>query len=139
LAGLTALVAFGLAGAAFAQQAARPAHEPAIRALRRSVDHYRSLAWAFQRAAHVRRTPTSYSERRSTDAAYLRWTVDTWTRRAYAARSLALGRVHRRLSVAIPRPPTRRSGLAARVGYTRRVALTLRRIYPGIVTRRFAI
>ena len=32
-------------------------------------------------AAKLHRTPTSYSYRRSSDRAYLRWTIDRWTRR----------------------------------------------------------
>ncbi|HEY0416576.1 MAG TPA: hypothetical protein VGC78_09335 [Gaiellaceae bacterium] len=139
LVGLAAVVTFCIAGAAFARQSVHPASTPSIRVLRTTVDHYRSLTWTFQRAAHVRRTPTSYSDRRSRDVRYLRWTADTWTRRAYTARDVALRRVRRRFSVPIPRPPAPRSRLLARVAYSRRVALKLRRIYPGVVTHRFAV
>jgi hypothetical protein len=96
------------------------------------------LTWTFQRAAHVRRTPTTFSYRRSLNRAYLQWTIDTWTRRAYTARDVALLRVHRRLAVAIPAAPRLHSRLSARVAYTRRLALELRRIYPGTVTRGYA-
>jgi len=137
-AGLAALLSFAAAGAALARQNVPPPANDSVRALRAGVEHYRWLAWEFERAAHVRRTPTSYSERRSSDLAYLRWTVETWMRRAYTARDLALRRVHRRFSVPIPRPPTVHSRFATRVSFSRAVALDLRRIYPGTVTRRFA-
>jgi Transglycosylase-like domain len=138
LAGVAALVAFAMSGAALARQTVRPTPGDSVRALRAAVDHYRTLAWTFERAAQVRRTPTSYSERRSADLAYLRWTVETWTRRAYHARDLALARVHRRFAVRIPTPPTPQSRFRVRVSFSRAEALTLRRIYPGTVTRRFA-
>jgi Transglycosylase-like domain len=138
LAGLAALLTFVLAGSAFARQSVRPDRSTTVRALRAAVDHYRSLTWTFERAAHVRRTRTSYSYRRSTDASYLQWTVTVWSHRADSARDRALRRIHRRLAVAIPRAPQAHSRLWSRLSYNRRVALKLRRIYPGSVTRRFA-
>jgi Transglycosylase-like domain len=138
IAALAALITFALAGAAFARETVRPARPVAIPALRKVAEHYRSLTWTFERAAHVRRTPTSFSYRHSVDRQYLRWTITTWTRRAYTARDVALRRVHRRLAVAIPKPPRLHSAVARRVAYTRRLTLELRRIYPGSVTRRFA-
>ncbi|HEU5363174.1 MAG TPA: hypothetical protein VFU56_07505 [Gaiellaceae bacterium] len=138
LAGLALLLAFALAGSADARRSVRPGHPVSVQALRALADHYRSLTWTFQRAAHVPRTPTAYTYRRSTDGEYLRWTIQTWTRRAYVARDRALTRVERRLSVRIPNPPGLRSRLARRVAYSRGVALKLRRIYPGTVTHRFA-
>jgi hypothetical protein len=138
LAGLAALLTFALAGAAHAQRSVRPVQPGSVRALRAVADRYRSLTWSYERAAHLPRTATSYSYRRSTDGAYLRWTIDRWTRRAYAARDRALSRVERRLSVRIPAPPGLRTRLARSVSYSRRVALQLRRIYPGTVSRRFA-
>ena len=138
LLGLAVLLAALLAGTALARQSRQPDSGSSVRALRIAVDHYRTLAWTFERAAHIRRIPSSFSDRRTTDTAYLRWTVETWTRRAYSARNAALARIHRRFAVAIPHGPAPRSGLATRVSYSRRVALKLRRIYPGIVTRRFA-
>ncbi len=138
LAGLAALVAFVMSGVAFARQGVRPAAGGSARTLRAAVDDYRTLAWTFERAARIRRTPTSYSERRTADLGYLRWAVETWTRRAYHARDLALARVHRRFAVRIPRPPTPRSRFQARVSFSRAEALVLRRIYPGSVTRSFA-
>ncbi|MGZ4291897.1 MAG: hypothetical protein ACXVQQ_04820 [Gaiellaceae bacterium] len=138
LAGLAALLTFALAGSAFAQEAVRPDRPVSVRALRTLADHYRSLTWTFERAAHVRHTHASLAYRHSTDLAYLRWTVDVWTRRADVARDQALARVHRRLSVTLPKAPRLRSRLWSRVSYSRKVALRLRRIYPGTVTRTFA-
>jgi hypothetical protein len=138
IAALAGLITFALAGAAFARETVRPSRPVAIPALREVAEHYRSLTWTFQRAAHVRRTPTSFTYRRSANRAYLRWTIDTWTRRASTARDVALRRVHRRLAVAIPRAPQLHSRLSARIAYARRIALELRRIYPGAVTHRFA-
>jgi len=138
IAALAALITFALAGAAFARETVRPARPAAIPALREAAEHYRSLTWTFERAARVRRTPTSFTYRHSVDRRYLQWTITTWTRRAYTARDVALRRVHRRLAVAIPRPPRAHSALPRRIAYAKRLTLELRRIYPGSVTRRFA-
>ena len=138
LAGLAALLTFALAGSAFARDAVRPDRPVPVQSLRALADHYRSLTWTFERAAHLGRTPASFTYRRSTDPAYLRWTVDLWARRADAARDRALQRVHRRLSVSLPKPPAPRSRLSARVTFSRKVALKLRHIYPGTVSRTFA-
>jgi hypothetical protein len=138
VAALAGLIAFVLAGAAFARETVRPARPVAIPALRQVVEHYRTLTWTYERAARVHRTPTSFTYRRSADREYLQWTIDTWTRRASTARDVALRRVHRRLAVAIPTPPRPHSALARRIGYARRLTLELRRIYPGTVTKRFA-
>src|SRR6185295_8565636 len=109
-----------------------------VKAMRAYVDHYRSLTWAYQRAARAHRTPTAYADRRTTDAAFLRWTVERWTRRADTARRAALRRIERRLRVDLPRGPALHARLARRVAYSRRLTLRLRQIYPGTVTRRFA-
>ncbi len=138
LVGLAALLTFVLAGSAFARGQVRPDRTLSVRALRAAVDHYRSLTWSFERAAHLHRSPSSFSDRRSTDAAYLEWTEATWARRADSARDRALARIHHRLSVTIPRPPQPHSRLSRRLSYSRTVTLKLRRIYPGVVTRRFA-
>ncbi len=138
IAALAGTITFALAGAAFARETVRPARPVAVPALRQTVERYRSLTWTFERAAHVRRTPTSFTYRHSVDRAYLRWTIDTWTRRASSARDAALRRVHRRLAVAIPKAPHLHARLSTRVAYARRLVLDLRRIYPGKVTRRFA-
>jgi Transglycosylase-like domain len=138
LLGLAALLMCVLAGAARAEQNLRPLQPGDARALRSAVDHYRAVTWTFERAANVKRTPTSYSYRKSRDRTYLQWTIDRWTSRAYAARTRALQRVRRRLAVRLPKAPRLHGRLAARIAYERTVALKLRRIYPGAVTRRYA-
>jgi len=138
LAGLAAMLAFVLAGAAFAHQAVRPDQPVSVGAMRSLVDHYRTLTWNYERAAHIKRIPTSFSDRRSTDRAYLQWSIDTWTARAYGARRQALAAIHRRLSIDLPKPPSLHARLYARITYSRRLTLRLRRIYPGKVTRQFA-
>ena len=138
IAALAGIVTFALAGAAFARETVRPSQPVAIPALREAAEHYRTLTWTFQRAVHVRRTPTSFSYRRSVNRAYLQWTIDTWTRRASMARDVALRRVHRRLSVPIPAAPRQHSRLSSRVAYTRGLTLDLRRLYPGSVSRAYA-
>jgi hypothetical protein len=138
IAALAALITFALAGAAFARETVRPARPVAIPALRQVAEHYRTLTWTFERAARVRRTPTSFSYRHSADRRYLQWTIDTWTRRASTAREVALRRVHRKLAVAIPKSPRPHGALSQRIDYTRHLTLELRRIYPGSVDKRFA-
>jgi hypothetical protein len=136
LAGLAALIAFVLAGAASARLA--PVQPVPVGSLRSIVDHYRTVTWTYERAAHERRTPTSFSERRSVDRGYLEWTVDTWMRRSYQARGRALARIHRRLKVQLPAAPTMHGQLSDRVSYSRALALRLRKLYPGHVSRSFA-
>src|SRR4029077_18893465 len=46
--------------------------------------------------------------------------------------------IHRRLLVRLPKAPSLHARLYARVSYSRRLALSLRQIYPGHVTTRFA-
>jgi hypothetical protein len=136
--GIAALCAIALVGTAFARQSVRPDQPVPVKALRSIVDHYRTVTWAYQRAAGEKRTPTAFSYRRSADRAYLQWSIDTWTRRAYLARRAALATIQRRLAVRLPKPPTLYAELSDRVTYSRRLTLSLRRIYPGKVTRRFA-
>jgi hypothetical protein len=139
LAGLASLIAFVLAGAASAHRNVVPAPRPATAAsLRAVVDRYRRLTWTYEQAAHVKRTPTSYSYRRSTDPGYLDWTIETWTRRAYEAREAAVRHVHRTLQVRLPASPKLHARLGRRLAYVRRLTLKLRRIYPGRVTAGFA-
>ena len=138
LAGLAVLMTFALVGSAFARQGARPDQPAPISSLRSLVDHYRTLTWNYERAAHSKKTPTSYSDRRTVDRSSLRWSIDAWTRRAYLARREALLKIERRLRVRLPKAPGLRAQLSERVAYSRRLALSLRRIYPGRVTRRFA-
>jgi hypothetical protein len=133
---VAALLAVGVARAA--QATRTTAQLASVSSLRASVDHYRSLAWTYQRADHVSRTPTSFSYRRSTDRAYLQWNLDQWARRADAAQRRALKVIHRRLAVPLPGPPGLRTPVATRLRYSRRITLRLRRIYPGSVTRAFA-
>ena len=135
-----ALAAAALAvGVARAAQTLHPSDSPAsVASLRALVEHYRSLAWTYQRAARMPKTATSFSYRRSSDRAYLRWTLDAWTRRAYLAQHRALLTIHRRLAVPLPSQPALRAPAAARIRFSRRLALRLRRIYPGKVTRAFA-
>ena len=120
--------------------ATRSTHDQAraVRAARTLVDHYRAVTWTFERAAHRHRTPTAYLDRRSTDPAYLRWAVEEWTRRAYTARRAALARIEHRLAIDLPSAPRIHSRLSSRVSYSRRLALRLRTIYPGTVSRTFA-
>jgi hypothetical protein len=138
LAALAVVVTFALVGPAFARDSVRPDQPMSINAMRSIVNHYRTLTWTYQRAADKRKTPTSFSDRRSTDRAYLQWSIDTWTRRADLARRDALAKIQRRLSIRLPKSPPLHARLSARVRYSRRLALNLRRIYPGRVSRSFA-
>jgi hypothetical protein len=133
---LAAALAVGVARGAQTMHPGRAA--ASVASLRSLADHYRVVTWEYQRAAKVRRTPTSLSYRRSTDRAYLRWTIDTWTRHAYVARRQALGVLHHKLAVSLPPAPALRAPLYQRVVYSKRLALRLRKIYPGRVTRTFA-
>jgi len=136
---LLALTATLAVGGARAAQNVHPAETPAsIRSLRALVDHYRVVTWQYQGAAKLRRTPTSYSYRRSSDRDYLRWTIDRWTRLAYQARGATLTRIHRRLDVSLPPAPALRAPLHRRLTYSRTLTLRLRKIYPGRVSRSFA-
>jgi hypothetical protein len=138
LAALAVILTSVLVGTAFARQSVRPDQPAPIASMRAIADHYRTLTWTYEHAAHRKRTPTSLSYRRSTDRAYLQWSIDSWTRRSDVARRAALNKIQRRLSVRLPKAPPLYSRLYARVSYSRRLALKLRRIYPGRVTRRFA-
>lgn len=136
LAVLAAPAAVGVAGAAPTMHPGQA--QTSVASLRSLADHYRVVTWDYQRAAKVRRTPTTFSYRRSTDRGYLRWTIDAWTRHAYVARRQALARLHRKLAVSLPEAPALRAPLYQRVVYSKRLALRLRKIYPGRVTRTFA-
>jgi hypothetical protein len=138
LAVLAVILTFALVGSAFAHQSVRPDEPVSIHGMRSIVDHYRTLTWTYERAAEQRKTSTSFSDRRSTDRAYLQWSIDAWTRRADLARRAALAKIQRRLSVHLPKSPRLYARLSARVTYSRRLTLSLRRIYPGRVTRQFA-
>ena len=136
LALLLAAATLAVVSVARAQQNVRPAES--VGALRSLADHYRRVTWEFQRAARAHRSPTSFSYRRSSDRAYLRWTVESWTKQADGARRLALASLHKRLAVRLPAPPKLRATAATRLAYSRRLTLSLRKIYPGRVTRTFA-
>jgi hypothetical protein len=138
LAALAAILTFALVGSAFARDSVRPDQPVSIKALRSIVDHYRTLTWTYERAADRKKTPTSYSDRRSSDRAYLQWSIDTWTRRADLARREALAKIQRKLAVQLPKSPQLYARLSARLTYSRRLTLSLRKIYPGRVTRSFA-
>ena len=138
LCGLALVLTFTLAGAANARMGLRPDEPAQVRSMRLLVDHYRDLTWTYERAAHLKRTPSSLADRRTNDRSYLQWSIDTWTRRAYLAQRQALAVIHKRLLVSLPPAPALHARLFARVSYSRRLALSLHRIYPGRVTRRFA-
>ena len=106
-----------LVSAARAQQQLRPAES--VGALRSLADHYRRVTWEFQRAARAKRTPTSFSYRRSSDRAYLRWTVDSWRKQADGAQRLALVALHKRLAVRLPPRPGASCRLPHGVAYSR--------------------
>jgi hypothetical protein len=138
---LVVLVAVLAICAVSVARAARSMHAPAdpsVASLRGLVAHYRTVAWTFERAAHVPRVRSTFAERRTRDREFLRWAIDRWTRRAYVAEQQALVSLHRRFSVALPKPPRLRAPLAARVAYSRHLAMELRRIYPGRPVRAFA-
>ena len=135
LVGLTLVC--GVAGAgALTAGAARPSSN--VSSLRTLVARYRELTWTYERAAHVARSATSYSERRSSDPAYLAWVATRWDRRAGAVRRHALAQVGASLHAAFPRAPGPTAPVRTRVRYARGLALRLLRIYPGEVPRGFA-
>jgi hypothetical protein len=138
IAALAVIATFALVGTAFARDSVRPDQPVSINSMRSIVDHYRTLTWTYQRAADRKKTPTSYSDRRSKDRAYLQWSIDAWTRRADLARRGALAKIQRELAVRLPKSPRLHARLSARVTYSRHLALSLRKIYPGRVTRSFA-
>jgi hypothetical protein len=138
LVGLALVISVTLAGAAIARNGMRPDRPARVVAMRRLVDHYRSVTWTFQRAAQVRRSPSSLVDRHSNDQKYLQWSIDTWTRRAYRAERQAIAALHARFAVRLPHPPSLHARLLTRVRYTRRLTLSLRKLYPGHVTPQFA-
>ena len=135
---LALTLTFALAGAAHARQGVRPDRSAEIASMRVIVDHYRELTWTYERAGHLARTPASHRDLGTRDPRRLQRSIDLWTRRAYLAQRRALAVIHSRLLVRLPPAPSLHARLYARVSYSRRLALRLRRIYPGHVTRRFA-
>ena len=138
LVGLALIMSISLAGAANARIGMRPDQPARVAVLRALVRHYRSVTWTYERAAHVQRTPSSLVDRRSTDRRYLQWSIDTWMRRAYRAQRQAIAALRSRVLVSLPHAPTLHARLLARVTYTRRLTLSLHKIYPGYVTPQFA-
>lgn len=126
-----------LVGVARAARTMHPTDGASIKSMRAIVGHYREVTWTFERAAHVPRAQTTYSERHTTDPRYLHWVIDRWTRRAYVARRQALAALHRRLAVRLPRPPGLRASQTASVRYSRDLAVSLRKVYPGRVSPSF--
>jgi hypothetical protein len=135
---LAFILTFTLAGSANARMGLRPDQPGRVSAMRILVGHYRELTWTYERAAHQKRTPSSLRDRRTNDVKYLQRSIDTWTSRAFLAQRHAIAVIHRRLLVRLPKAPSLHARLYARVSYSRRLALSLRQIYPGRVTRRFA-
>ena len=133
---LVLMLLFAIVGASGVgpARALRPDEVP-VGQLRMLADHYRRVTWQFQQAAHVRRTPTSFSYRRTSSRAYLAWAVKSWTKSAYVAQRLALRAIGRELAVTLPQPPALRAPLSRRIAYNRRLALRLRQIYHGHVPR----
>jgi hypothetical protein len=125
---IAVLAAAAIVGAARAMHA-RP-DTARIRAYRASVDHYRSVAWLFQRAAHQRRTPTSYSYRRSTDPSYLQWTLKEWQKREYAARLRAADSLRHRLGLQLPAAPGLHASLPRRIADARGLVAQLTKVDP---------
>jgi hypothetical protein len=138
LVGLALVMTITLAGAANARIGMRPDQPARVAVMRTLVDHYRSVTWTYERAAHVQRTPSSLVDRHTTDQRYLQWSIATWTRRAYRAQRQAVATLRARFVVKLPHAPSLHAGLLKRVTYTRRLTLSLRKIYPGHVTPQFA-
>ena len=109
----------------------RTAAPTRVRAIRSAVDHYRTVAWLFERAAKTHPTPTSYSYRRSTDPAYLQWTLKEWQKQEYDARLHALGALQRRLDVKLPASPGIHAALDRRIAYARTLAVKLQKVSTG--------
>jgi hypothetical protein len=126
------------AAAAVVVSVAHAMHAPAaparIRAIRSSVDHYRSVAWLFQRAAKAHPTPTSYSYRKSTDPGYLQWTLKEWQQREYDARLHALAALRQRLHLQLPASPGIHASLGRRIAYARTLAIKLQNLSTGHAT-----
>jgi hypothetical protein len=119
------VLALATVGGALAAQALYPDVPSGVKAARTEIDRYRTLAWTYERAAHERRTPTSYSYRRSSDAGYLQWTLEAWQRHAYAACRRALSALRRRFAPAVPAAPPLHASLSRRIVFQRKVAVRL--------------
>ena len=60
----------------------------------RQIDRFRHVTWRWQRLMGKARTPTLYTERRTSDDAYMRWVRNVWLRRARAVQRLAMHPPH---------------------------------------------
>ena len=60
----------------------------------RQIDRFRHVTWRWQRLMGKPRTPTLYTERRTSDDAYMRWVRNVWLRRARAVQRLAMHPPH---------------------------------------------
>jgi hypothetical protein len=136
-----ASVCIAAAAAAAVVSVARAMHTPLpvrVRTMRVSVDHYRRVAWLFQRAAHRHTTPTSYSYRRSADPAYLQWTLKQWEEREYDARLHAVAALRRRLGLKLPDGPGIHASIGRRIAYSRDLVVKLQRVSTGHAARTLA-
>lgn len=83
----------------------------------RTIDRFRTQTWRWQSLMRKPRTPTLYTERRSRDAAYLRWVRELWQRRAVRAQRQAQKPPHRLQWLCIHRyERDPRQGWATRTG-----------------------
>ena len=91
LALLGALAAFAAVITTGADAAARTTNGSSAKTNRviASIDHYRSVTWRWQRVVGAPRTRSSFTARKSPDAAYRRWVLRLWKRRAHAAQTRA--------------------------------------------------
>ncbi len=80
--------------AAFARPTAATASSTRLAQLEQ-IDEFRIETWRWQSLMRKPRTPTLFSERRTSDAAYLAWVRDLWQRRAARTARLAENPPHR--------------------------------------------
>jgi len=79
--------------ATFARPTAATASSTSVAQIE-AIDALRTETWRWQSLMRKRRTPTLFTERRTTDAAYLRWVLDLWQRRAAGAERQAKNPPH---------------------------------------------
>jgi hypothetical protein len=125
---ITLLIGGG-ARAAQAMHPQLPAKE--VRVLRAAVDHYRTVAWTFDRAARRHVTPTTYSYRRTKAPDYLQWTLAAWQRHEFEARRAALQALKQRLDLRLPQGPGLHASLYRRIEYAKKLTLRLQQAYPA--------
>ena len=132
---IAGFLAAAVVGAAHAMHKTAP-RPVRVRAFRTAADHYRSVAWLYQRAARVHPTPTSYSYRKSTDPGYLQWTVKEWQHREFNARLHAIAALRRRLDLNLPTGPGIHASLGRRIAYARTLVSRLQKISPTRIQTR---